>query len=201
MILFPTCNARNYAGIIDACLQTQYKKRHNLVASFIHWNLAKLARFCVHEQWWKHVPEKVLNNSDWKNLWDYTFQTGSSLPHDRPDITFFISAKIKFIDVSILEDSQISQKSVEKSDRYRDLSMIVSRLWNTSTFVAPLIVGTLGLISTNLHQSLNLIGLPSTIIPVIPKSVLLSTSRILSHCCFNIFVAVLYVCIYLYFLG
>ena len=95
-------------------------------------------------------------------------------------ITFFNkhSAETKFIDVSIPGDSRISQKSVEKRDRHRDLSVIVSRLSNTSTFVVPV---TLGLIPINLHQSLNSIGLSSTIIPVIQNSVLLSTSRILRH--------------------
>ena len=110
-------------------------------------------------------------------------QTVSSSPHNWPNITFFDkqSAETKFINVSIPGDSRISQKSVEKRDRYCDLSVIVSRLWNTSTFVVPVIVGALGSIPINLHQSLNSIGLPSTIIPVIQKSVLLSTSRILRH--------------------
>ena len=143
-----------------------------MFALYIHWNLAKLAGLYVHEQWWKHVPEKVLDNSDWKILWAYTIQTGSSIPHNRPDITFFNkqSAKTKFINVSIPGDSQISQKSVEKRDRYCDLSVIVSRLRNTSTFVIPVIVGALGSIPINLHQSLNSIGLPSTIILIIQKS-------------------------------
>jgi len=129
------------------------------------------------------VPEKVLENSDVKILWDYTIQTGSSLPHNRPDITFIDKqkAETKFIDVAIPGDSRISQKSVEKRDRYHDFSVIVSRLWNTSTSVVPVVVGALGSIPSNLHQSLNLMGLPSTVIPVIQKSVLLSTTRILRH--------------------
>ena len=172
--------------LISSCsyiAQTQYKKRHDLVASYIHWNLTKIAGFYVHEQWWKHVPEKVLDNLGWKILWDYTIQTGSSLPHNRLDITFCNKqgAETKFIDISIPGDSRIYQKSVEKRDRYRDLSVIVIRLWNTATMVVPVIVGALGSIPINLHQSLNSIGLPSTIIPVIQKSVLLSTSRILRH--------------------
>ena len=90
-------------------------------------------------------------------------------------------AETKFIDVAIPGDSRISQKSIEKRDRYRDLSVVVGRLWNTSISVVPVIVGALGSIPTNLHQSLTSIGLTSAVIPVIQKSVLLSTSRILRH--------------------
>jgi len=103
------------------------------------------------------MPEKILDNSDWKILWDYIIQTGSSLSHNRPDINLCNKqkAETKFIDVAIPGDSRISQKSVEKRDRYRDLSMVVGRLWNTSTSVVPVIVGALGSIPTNLHQSLD----------------------------------------------
>ena len=53
---------------------------------------------------------------DWKILWDYTIQTGNSLPHYQPDITFVDkqNAKTKFIDIAIPGDSRISQKFVEK---------------------------------------------------------------------------------------
>ena len=142
--------------LISSCsyiAQTQYKKRHDLVASYIHWNFAELAGFYVTEQWWKHVPERVLENSDWKILWDFTIQTGNPLSNNRPDITFINKSKVdaKFTDVAIPGDSQVSQKSVEKRGRYHDLSVIVNRLWNTSTFVVPVIVGALCSIPNDLH--------------------------------------------------
>ena len=90
-------------------------KTQHKVPSYIHWNLAKLAGFSVTEQWWKHVPERVLENSDWKILWDFTIQTGNPLSNNRPDITFINKSKVdaKFTDVAIPGDSQVSQKSVE----------------------------------------------------------------------------------------
>ena len=92
-----------------------------------------------------------------------------------------LKADTKFIDVAIPDDSRVSQKSVEKRDRYHDLSVIVSRLWNTSTSVVLVIVGALGSILTDLHQSLTSIGLTSSVFPIMQKPVLLSTSRILRH--------------------
>ena len=93
-------------------LNSHSTERYDLVASYIHWSLADLSGFCGHEQRWKHVPEKVLNNSDWKILWDYTIHTGSSLPHNRPYITLVEVYCYSWRQV------RISQKSVEKRDRY-----------------------------------------------------------------------------------
>jgi len=126
-------------------------------------NLAKLVGFCVTEQWGKHVPEKALDNLGWKILWDFRIQTGSPLSHNGPDISYLNKSKAetKFIDIAIPGDSRVSQKSVEKRDRY---SVIVSRLWNTSTSVVPVIIDALGSIPTDLHQNLTSIGLTSSAI-------------------------------------
>ena len=106
-----------------------------------------------------------------------TIQTGKFyLSHNRPDIMFINKSKAdtKFIDIAIPGDSQVSQKSVEKRDRNRDLSVIVSRLWNSCSTDC-------WSIWFNSYQSLTSIGLTLSVIPVMQKSVLLSTSRILRH--------------------
>ena len=72
---------------------------------------------------------RVLDNSNWKILWNFTIQTGSCLPHDQPDITLVDKQKavIKLIDGAVLlGDSCISQKAVEKKDWYRDLGVYCS---------------------------------------------------------------------------
>ena len=46
--------------LVSSCsyiAQSQYKKRHDLVVSYIHWNLTKLAGFYVHGKLWNQVPE------------------------------------------------------------------------------------------------------------------------------------------------
>jgi len=69
----------------------------------------ELARFFVTEQWWKHVSEKVLDNSEWKILWDFTIQTGNPLSHNRPDITFVNKSKAdtKFIHIEFSGLSEV----------------------------------------------------------------------------------------------
>ena len=49
---------------------------------------------------------RVLDNSNWKILWNFTIQTGSCLPHDQPDITLVDKQKavIKLIDGAVPGD-------------------------------------------------------------------------------------------------
>ena len=58
--------------LISSCsyiAQSQYKARHDQVASFVHWQLCKSVGFGVVNKWWNHLPEKVLSNSTCKILW------------------------------------------------------------------------------------------------------------------------------------
>ena len=58
-------------------------------------------------------------------------------------------------------------------------------MWKSSTSVVPVVIGALGSIPSDLAETLLLIGLDKQIIPVLQKTVLLSTYRILrlSYCC------------------
>ena len=55
--------------------QREYKRRHDCVGREIHWEICRKIVFDVHEKWYKHEPEKVLENDSWKILWDFTIQT------------------------------------------------------------------------------------------------------------------------------
>ena len=71
----------------------------------------------VPEQWWLHNSEKIVENINFKLLWDFTIFTDKSLPHNRPDIITLVDKQqehVYFIEVSVPGDSRISQKSVEK---------------------------------------------------------------------------------------
>ena len=47
----------------------------------------KKKRFDVNEKWYKHEPEKVVENDSWKILWDVTIQIGHVIQARRLDKT------------------------------------------------------------------------------------------------------------------
>jgi len=59
--------------IVSSCsklAQKEYKRRHDNVARAIHWDLSGKCGFERNERWYDHVPESVLENDDYKILWD-----------------------------------------------------------------------------------------------------------------------------------
>ena len=57
--------------------QREYKRRHDWVVRKILWEVCTEICFDVNEKWYKHEPEKVVENESWKILWDFTIQTVS----------------------------------------------------------------------------------------------------------------------------
>jgi len=172
--------------LISSCtflVQSHYKKRHDVVASYIHWKLSNNAGFDVVKNWWQHHPDSVLENDVCRILWDYTIFTGSSLAHNRPDITYMIKGENKtmFIEVAVPGDSRISHKMVEKKERYADLCILINKLWRTSATVVPIVIGALGSIPLGLVSELELLGLHPSTVSILQKAVLLSTARTLRH--------------------
>ena len=48
--------------------QREYKRRHDWVGRKIHWEVYRKNVFYVNEKWYKHKPEKVVENDSWKIL-------------------------------------------------------------------------------------------------------------------------------------
>ena len=95
-------------------------KSHDKVASLIHWHLIKIYGFSVSDVWWKHLPDVVCENN---SCWNSTLVTESPLPHNRSLTSFVLKNKqeVYWIDIAILGDTRIAQKSVEELDKYIDL--------------------------------------------------------------------------------
>ena len=72
--------------MVSSCsniLQTDYKERHNKVASMLHWNLCRKYNLPTADKWWEHKIDK----EEVKILWDFKIQTDKHLAHNIPDIT------------------------------------------------------------------------------------------------------------------
>ena len=120
--------------------QTDYKERHNKVASMLHWNLCKKYHLPAADKWWEHKIEKVLQNNEAKILWDFKIQTDKHLAHNIPDITVVEKKQVWLVDVAIPGDSRIQQKEVEKITKYQDLKIEVERLWERKATVVPVVI-------------------------------------------------------------
>ena len=59
----------------ETITQTDYKGRHDRVATLIHWSLCKQYGFPRSDNWWAHKVEKVLKNDNFKLLWDFAICT------------------------------------------------------------------------------------------------------------------------------
>ena len=65
--------------IVSGCsklAQKEYKRRRNdNLGKIVHWKLARKCNFDAGDKWYEHEPESVLENEDYKTLWDFSIQT------------------------------------------------------------------------------------------------------------------------------
>ena len=118
--------------LVSSCskiAQTDYKERHNKVASMLHWYLCRKYNLPTADKWWEHKVNKVLQKEDVKILWDFSIQTDKHLAHNIPDITVVEKKQAWIIDVAIPGDGRIEEKELLKISSYQDLKIEIERLW------------------------------------------------------------------------
>ena len=169
--------------IVSGCsklAQKEYKRRHDNLGKIVHWKVAKECRFEVASKWYEHEPESVLENEDYKILWDFSIQTDHVIEARRPDLVVVNKKErtCKIIDFAVPGDSRIEEKEKEKIEKYQDLGRELKKLWNVRMKIIPLVVGSLGAIPKQFDKRLKDIGI-SVGIGQVQKTVLLGTARIL----------------------
>jgi hypothetical protein len=78
---------------------------------------------------------------------------------NRPDI-IIKNKKDKtclLIDVPIPSEKDVIQKEAEKKLKYKNLSIVIQRMWNMKCFVIPVIIGATGIVSKSLQKYLETI--------------------------------------------
>ena len=159
---------------------TQYLERHNRVGTYLHWKICQSAQIKTADQWYKHVPEPVVENEKMTLLWDFPISTDRTVKANRPDIIIKdkISGNCQLIDVSVPADANISSKEFEKSYKYKDLEIEIQRMWRMRTKVTPVVVGALGIITKDFEKYIEEIPGEINIIEV-QKIAMLGTAHIL----------------------
>ena len=54
--------------------QKEYKRRHDNLGKLVHSKLARKCNFEAGDKWYEREPESVLENEDYKILWDFSIQ-------------------------------------------------------------------------------------------------------------------------------
>ena len=61
--------------VVSGCsklAQKKYKIRHDNLGKIVHWKLARKCNFKTGDKWYEHEPKSVLENEDYKILWDFS---------------------------------------------------------------------------------------------------------------------------------
>ena len=61
--------------IVSGCsklAQKEYKRRHDNLGKIVYWKLARKGNFEAGDKWYEHEPESVLENENYKILWDFS---------------------------------------------------------------------------------------------------------------------------------
>ena len=171
--------------LVSSCskiAQTDYKGRHDKVAATLHWSLCKQFGFVRAEKWYDHRAEKVLENEEFKLLWDYDIKTDKVIKERRPDLVI-VKKKARqalIVDVAIPGDSRVAMKELEKKMKYRDLAVELQRLWEMKKVsVVPIVIGALGAIPPELPNHLKTIAVEDVTIEQLQRSAVLGTAYIL----------------------
>ena len=73
------CGTRNetISHIVSECgkrAQKEYKRRHDSVERYVHWQFCKKLGFNRARLWYEDEPDNVAENKNFKILWDFTIQ-------------------------------------------------------------------------------------------------------------------------------
>ena len=66
-------------------VEKEYKRRHDNLGKIVHCKLARKCNFEAGDKWYEHEPESVLENEDYKILWDFSIQTDHVMEVQRLD--------------------------------------------------------------------------------------------------------------------
>ena len=103
-------------------------------------------------EWYKYEPSPVLENENFKILWDFSIQTDKEIRANRPDIIFVDKRErtVMFIDVTIPNDHNIIEKKLEKIEKYTDLGIEIKELWNMQRVdIVPIVIGCTGVVDNS----------------------------------------------------
>ena len=170
--------------IVSECkvlAQREYKRRHDKIAQFIHWELCGKYKLERSRNWYEHKPEGVVESDDVKILWDFMIQCDRMVEHRKPDIVVVEKSEKSclIIDVAVPGDTRVEGKEDEKIEKYQELRQEIVKLWKMKKVeIVPVVIGALGAVSVGISGWLKKLDI-NIKVEHIQKTALLGTARIL----------------------
>jgi len=162
--------------------QTEYLDRHNQVARYIHLRMLEIHGIQqTGNKWYRHEPDRVLETESVKILWDFNIYTDKKISARRPDIVILNKAqKTGFIvDINCPNDNNVLRNEIEKRIKYTDLKIELERIWEINFQVVPVVIGSLGAVSTKIGDFINTLGLHRSEVAQLQEIVILASCHIL----------------------
>ena len=131
--------------------------------------------------YYQYTPTTIIENQQYKLYWDTTIHTDKRRKYNRPDITF-TNKKGKttcLIDISIPNDTNITQKYKEKIEKYTPFAQEIQRIWKEQkTHIIPLIISMTGITPKNFKRHLHQLQIDENTHTEVQKTIILKTCNI-----------------------
>ena len=163
--------------------QREHKRHHDNVAPYVHWQLCRKTELKRTDKWYKHTPERVVENEGFKVLWDFNVQCDRMVEARRPDVVFVDkqAMKAKIIVIAIPGDARVKYKELEKIEKYKLVREEVRKLWKLmKVTVVPVVIGALRAVSDVFDKRMEKLGTTIRIV-VIQKTAQLRTATIIRN--------------------
>ena len=72
--------------VVSGCSKLVQKKMYDNLGKIVHWNFVRKCNFEDGDKWYEHEPGSILENEDYKILWDFSIQTDHVIEARRPDL-------------------------------------------------------------------------------------------------------------------
>ena len=139
--------------------QKQYKRRHDNVATRVHWELCKKHELESSGKWYEHTSAHVVENVEVELYWYLTTLTDMTVAQNRPDIILVEKAIRKWTIIDIAVPCDVNVVRTEKVEKYQDLEFEVKRIHHVETGILPVVIGALGTVRKRLYRSIELLGI------------------------------------------
>ena len=176
------CGSRNetISHIVSETSPKGLQMEAHSVGSYAHWQFCEKVRFNRTRLWYEHEPESVVENKNFKVLWDFVIHCDHMIEARKPDIAVVDKVKketdCRFVITRRYKSRSRNTREIKKYSLLKDK---IARLWQMKKVaVIPILVGALGTITTKFEKYIESLGIEIRTEHV-QRSALIGTARII----------------------